>query len=201
MLSGCFLGHNTCPAADLPVSLLFWNLPSTHPLVLCPCHLAPWVPHPAPQSCGAGVQVGMGSLPLFVLQDQVWVVFDQRSFERATCSSERTCFKGLRNICCWRVAVILVEGIYRTGCAVWPSGWAAERPGCTLWEVCGVSGLELGAGGQRTPCSFPRSPAFLAAAQVLQTQVGLAALGPGVDAAVGPALHPFLPHPGQGLLL
>lgn len=45
LLSGCFLGHNTCPpAADLPISLLFWNLPSTHPLVLCLCHRTPWVP-------------------------------------------------------------------------------------------------------------------------------------------------------------
>ena len=90
--------------------------------------------------------------------------------------------------------MVLVEGIYRTRRAVWPSGWAAEHPGCTLWEVWGVSGLELGAGGQRTPCSSPRSPVFLAAAQILQTQVGLAALGPGVDAAVGLALHPFLLH-------
>lgn len=48
LLSGCFLGHNAGPpAADLPVSLLFWNLPSVHPPVLCPHHLAPWVPPPS----------------------------------------------------------------------------------------------------------------------------------------------------------
>lgn len=59
----------------------------------------------------------------------------------------------------------------------------------------GVSGLELGAGGPRSPCSSPRSPAFLGAAQALQTRAGLAASGPGVDAAaVGPALRSFLLH-------
>ena len=48
LLSRCFLGHNTGPpAADLPISLLFWNLPSVHPPVLCPHHLAPWVPTPS----------------------------------------------------------------------------------------------------------------------------------------------------------
>lgn len=39
--------QHRCPAVDLPVSLLFWNLPSAHPPVLCPHHLAPWVPTPS----------------------------------------------------------------------------------------------------------------------------------------------------------
>ena len=91
--------------------------------------------------------------------------------------------------------MVLVEGIYRTRRAVWPSGRAVKRPGCTLWEAWGVSGLELGTGGQRNPRLSPRSPASLGTAQVLQAQAGLAASCPGVAAASAePALRP--PTPG-----
>ena len=91
--------------------------------------------------------------------------------------------------------MVLVEGIYRTQCAVWPSGRAVKRPGRTLWEAWGVSGLELGTGGQRNPRLSPRSPASLRTALVLQAQAGLAALCPGVDSvSAEPSLLPPTPR-------
>lgn len=191
LLSGCFLGHNT--------GILLWTCPSPccsgtfqAPTHLSSAHITwlPGCPHAAPQSCDAGVSSGHRLPPYHVCAAGPGVGgFDQRRFERAIRSSEKPYFKDLSYVCCGRAAVVLVKGIYRTQCAVWPAGWAAKRPGRTLWEAWGVSGLELGTSGQRNPRSSPRSPASLGAAQALQAQAGLAALCPGVVvASEGPSL-------------
>lgn len=71
-----------CGSAHLLAVLEPSKRPPTCPLPTSPGSLGAHTQHL--RAVMQGVQVGTGSLPTtFVLQNQVWVVFDQRRFERA----------------------------------------------------------------------------------------------------------------------